>query len=228
MAEEIINGEPREPKRKVGNRRLARWHIHSFLIQTFFHRQLDSLVPEDHRAIEASRTLLMSALGTAANFFGGDGLFSLPTFDVWVRTNVAEPPLGLADEIASWLPDELCTLQATGESSKVSEKRVFAAEVAKTFIRELKALIPEYASAQRPPEDDEGGIGSAARDAAGSDLASDTEQHPGLILNVLFDHTCLLKGMLACGSGLGESGTPRHSWVSCWHIRALDDSNGLK
>jgi Lhr-like helicase len=36
----IISGRPREPKVKIDNRRLARRHIHSFLIQTFFHEQL--------------------------------------------------------------------------------------------------------------------------------------------------------------------------------------------
>src|SRR5207302_8607217 len=41
--EEIISGEPRLPKVKVDNRRLARRHIHSYLIQTFFHGGIDRL-----------------------------------------------------------------------------------------------------------------------------------------------------------------------------------------
>jgi ATP-dependent helicase YprA (DUF1998 family) len=192
--EEIISGEPREPKVKVDNRRLARRHIHSFLIQTFFNEQLDRLPPEEQQTIEASRTHLMSALGAAADFFGGEGPFSLPAFRTWVKANVIEPPARLADDIARWLPDELCTLGATDESSRVAEKRAFAAEVAQAFVSRLDALAPEFASAPRPPEsddDDEGGACAGANGAAGSGSAGDTEQHPGLLLNVLFDQGLL-------------------------------------
>lgn len=187
---QIISGEPREPKVKVDNRRLARRHIHSFLIQTFFHEQLDRLPPEDQRTIEASRADLMSAFGTAADFFGGDEPFSLSAFRAWVQNNVIESPARLADQIASWLPDELCTARARDEISRATEKRAFAREVAEAFIRKLEDLAPRYASAPPPPEGDEG-TGANALSAAGLDSAGETEQHEGLLLNVLFDEGLL-------------------------------------
>src|SRR5690606_20133778 len=41
--EGMMSGPPREPRVTIDNRRLARRHIHSYLIQTFFHHQLDRL-----------------------------------------------------------------------------------------------------------------------------------------------------------------------------------------
>lgn len=33
-------------------------------------------------------------------------------------------------------------------------------------------------------------------------------------LTLAIEHSCLLKPILGCGPSLGESGTPRHFWVS--------------
>ena len=39
----MISGPAREPRIKSDNRRLARRHIYSYLLQTFFHQQMDML-----------------------------------------------------------------------------------------------------------------------------------------------------------------------------------------
>ena len=67
--EKIISGKPRSPKVKVDNKRLARRHIHSFLIQTFFHGFIDRLSPEAQKELAAGRSNLFSAFGTAESFF---------------------------------------------------------------------------------------------------------------------------------------------------------------
>src|SRR5690348_10454322 len=47
--EAMISGAPREPRIKSDNRRLARRHIYSYLLQTFFHTRLD-LLSDDEQA----------------------------------------------------------------------------------------------------------------------------------------------------------------------------------
>lgn len=167
--EEIISGEPRLPKVKVDNRRLARRHIHSYLIQTFFHAQLDALPQEEQERIAATRTHLMSALGTTEDFFAATGRFSLPEFRRWVKANIFQDPAPLVNAIARWLPDEICTPGIDG-MARLAEKYKFILEVSRDFLAKLDELAPAYA-----------GI----RGAEGND------EEPRLLLDVLFD-----KGLL--------------------------------
>src|SRR6185295_13940460 len=57
----IISGPPREPRLKSDNRRLARRHVNSHLLQTFFHSQLDGLSAEEQAGISENRPGIMSA-----------------------------------------------------------------------------------------------------------------------------------------------------------------------
>ena len=142
--EAIISGRPREPKVKVDNRRLASRHVHSFLMQTFFHEQLDRLTQEEQQALANTRVHLMSAFGLATDFFNDSDAFSFSVFKSWVQTNVLSVNAHLAEIIASWLPDELCTSKSNDGQTRLTEKREFVIRVATTFIEKLDELAAGY------------------------------------------------------------------------------------
>src|SRR5262245_29882213 len=72
----IISGAPRQPKVKSDNRRLARRHINSHLLQTFFHGQIDRMSKAEQSRLETERPSIMSAFGSAREFFAGSGALS--------------------------------------------------------------------------------------------------------------------------------------------------------
>src|SRR5213076_478138 len=87
----IISGPPREPRLTADNPRLARRHVNSHLLQTFFHSRLDALSKEEQAEISAHRPGIMSALGDAEEFFEGTGTFSLAEFERWMGGEVLTP-----------------------------------------------------------------------------------------------------------------------------------------
>ncbi len=131
----MISGPPREPRIKSDNRRLARRHIHSHLLQTFFHTQLDKLTAEEEQRLAAARPNLMSVFGRAKEFYDGSGDFTYYAFEEWINQQVLTPKSGVVNEIAEWLPDEL----AAG-SDKYAAKQKFVKEVAEQFLRSLTDL----------------------------------------------------------------------------------------
>ena len=187
---EIISGEPRRPKVKVNNQRLARRHIHSYLIQTFFHEQLDRLPAEGQRAAEDGSGYLMIAFGLAVDFFAGDGPFSLTAFAAWVDERVIQSPAILATQIASWLPDELCSEKAGNDQARTREKQLLAAVAAKDFVAKLESLKSYYSTAPRLAGDDEDAADTSSSNA-NADVISISEESSGLLLNVLFDEGLL-------------------------------------
>lgn len=172
----IISGPPRAPKLKVDNRRLAVRHVHSYLIQTFFHETLDRLGQDDEAQIAAERTHIMSAFGPAADFFGGTGDFSLPSFRRWIEAQVTTPSAPLAERIAAWLPDAIVSTSATPPATQAADKAAFVRAVAEAFLATLQARVPTYG----------GG------DAAGTTGAPTGEDEDyGMLLDVLFDEGLL-------------------------------------
>ena len=103
----MISGAPREPRIKSDNRRLARRHIHSHLLQTFFHGQFDKLSADEKRQLAAARPNLLSAFGMAKDFYNDAGDFTYVAFEQWVREQVLVPKSAVLSEIVEWLPDEL-------------------------------------------------------------------------------------------------------------------------
>lgn len=194
---DIISGPPREPRIKVDNARLAERHVHSFLVQTFFHETLDRLGPAAEPVIAETRTNIMSAFGEARAFFLDDGDFSFAAFRRWVARAVAAPDAVLPGEVAAWLPD---SIPVPGRASTPAERRAFVVQVAERFVRSLdemgrefrhpsmagtvEAIAPTLARAQ-----------AEARTAAGDDVApngaADDEDEEGLLLNLLFDRGLL-------------------------------------
>jgi ATP-dependent helicase YprA (DUF1998 family) len=176
--EEIISGEPRLPKVKVDNRRLARRHIHSYLIQTFFHGGIDRLTSEEEKELAASRSSLFSALGRADAFFTGEDDFSLRNFKRWLEEHVLGAGAEYAGEIAMWLPDELFP-NSPSVKDRFEKKRSFAMETAQGFLDALEKLRCAYPSQQAAP---------AASEDVGDEQA---ENDLPLLLDVLFDRGLL-------------------------------------
>src|SRR5262249_29381563 len=173
--ETMISGAPREPRIKSENRRLARRHIYSNLLQTFFHMQMDRLSAEEQRKLAAKRPDLMSAFGNASDFFVPGGDFTFSAFESWMASAVLGKNSAVRDEIAAWLPDEIAGLV----KDIPAEKTKFAGEVAKDLLEALRALGAEITSKEKDKEGDE------EKDDEDSDTPT------GTFLDLLFD-----KGLL--------------------------------
>jgi ATP-dependent helicase YprA (DUF1998 family) len=131
----MISGPPRDPRIKSDNRRLARRHIHSHLLQTFFHSQLDRLSPEEEEQLVAARPNLLSAFGTTKEFYDEAGDFTFGAFEAWIRKNLLVPSSALLNEIVQWLPDEL-----TQENDKRTAKKMLIKGVAEQLVDSLRSL----------------------------------------------------------------------------------------
>lgn len=98
--QEIVAGTPRMPLIKTDNEKIARRHINSFLLQTFFHQMID-----DGHNLNSSNNLL-SVLGPASEFFKGDATpLNLKEFKGWVSDHVLKKTGLLKSHIVQWLPE---------------------------------------------------------------------------------------------------------------------------
>jgi hypothetical protein len=96
----MVRGTPRSPELKVQNEKIARRHVHAYLIQTFFmERQREG----------TGSAILQKSLGLTRDFFEGSSNESpnLRSFERWVLERVVTPPHPLRETIASWLPSNL-------------------------------------------------------------------------------------------------------------------------
>lgn len=135
---EIISGKPRDPKIKSDNCRLAVRHIHSFLLQTFFHGQLDDLEPTEYEQLRRARPSLMSAFGDAVDFFAGDSDFSLVAFERWIEGAVLQPESALVREMIAWLPPELA-----GPGDARTDLDAFVRDTTLRLVSKLRSLRPQ-------------------------------------------------------------------------------------
>ena len=167
----IISGSPRAPRIKSDNRRLARRHVNSHLLQTFFHGQIDKLSPREQATLASTRPGIMSAFGEASTFFAENGPFSFSAFELWMtRTVLAARSAAIAD-IAGWLPDELA-----GSGDTAAWKLTFVRGLARELLEQIR------------------GLGGRARVAAADDDAvepAEDDDDRGSFLDMLFD-----KGLL--------------------------------
>lgn len=184
----IISGLPREPKVKIDNRRIARRHINSYLIQTFFHQQLDLLSLEELQNIENMRSNLMSAFGFAVDFFANNqnNQFSLYAFQEWVQKEIQMRDAQTLETIISWLPNEICLNPNPHELLK--EKRKFVIETASRFIDELRNLATDYLNSTSDRSSEVEQNISAEHQGTNSDT---DENSVDLMINVLFDRDLL-------------------------------------
>jgi len=167
----IISGPPREPRLKADNPRLARRHVNSHLLQTFFHSRLDALSAEDQSEIAAHRPGIMSAFGDADEFFEGSTEFSFSEFEQWMRKTVLTPKSAVVEEVADWLP------AAIFKTGLADEKRKFVREIAEALLRTLTQI-----------RDERLGTSSAEGDTSDAD-ASDGDT--GGLLDLCFDRGLL-------------------------------------
>lgn len=130
----IISGPPREPRLKINNARLARRHINSHLLQTFFHSRLDALSVEEQEEIAQNRPDLMSAFGATHDFFGTDGDFTFAQFTDWMLNHVLVPNSTVIEEVASWLP--VAILPGEG----IEGRRSFVHRIAHELLTKLGEL----------------------------------------------------------------------------------------
>lgn len=133
---EIVSGPPRRPRVNVNNRRLARRHVCSHLVQTFFHQQLDDLPPGEQIRTKQSGADLFSALGPAGEFLAGDGPFSLASFESWVGREILTETGQATAQVALWLPDGLVDTAPNREAEKAS----FVRTTAMDFLEKLRRL----------------------------------------------------------------------------------------
>ena len=183
----IISGPPREPKVKIDNQRIARRHINSFLIQTFFHQQLDRMSSEDRQVMENTRGNILSAFGFAIDFFANDAKnqFTLDAFEKWIGQKVLGPKALLLDSVVSWLPDEICANAKPNELH--TAKREFTVDMATKFIRDLKEIAPDYFDAKNnnlTPS-------TTNQSVANENAESEEEYQASLLIDVLFDNDIL-------------------------------------
>ncbi|MNY46773.1 hypothetical protein D3C86_1819850 [compost metagenome] len=100
--EYIVAGAPRTPEVKVNNPKIARRHVHSFLIQTFFHEKMEQGV----NSPSEKTSILEKALGTTSDFFHGakDTGLNLDCFDRWVEDRILSESGDLRASVERWLP----------------------------------------------------------------------------------------------------------------------------
>ncbi len=101
----IVAGPPRNPDIKIDNPKIARRHVASYLLQTFFHRYMD-----EHNITTGNQTsALFRALGKASDFFFGAASAgpTFAAFRLWVNDNVVSPNGFNRGQIKSWLPSSL-------------------------------------------------------------------------------------------------------------------------
>jgi len=93
----MVAGPSREPKIKTNNPKIARRHVHAYLIQTYFLSFSGS-----------SSGSLTSALGRTRDFFDDDkGQPCYDNFRTWIDAEILNSREALFAEILSWLPKEI-------------------------------------------------------------------------------------------------------------------------
>ncbi|MFM0741696.1 DEAD/DEAH box helicase [Paraburkholderia xenovorans] len=163
----IVAGPPRAPELKIDNPKIAKRHVHAFLMQTYFR--------EAQRTLAASPTsaLLMKSLGPTRGFFHGpETVPNLRAFDEWVKVNALSTPFELTTAIAKWLPPGLNI-----ESPSLFD---WVHETTASFLKTLTALASEVPQQLTPVPVE-----------ADEDGASDDELEHEDLLEFLFFHQLL-------------------------------------
>ena len=127
---QIVSGPPRNPEVKTDNPKIARRHVNSYLLQTFFHDYMD----ENNILVGGTTSVLYRALGKTVDFFQGTGDegLDLQAFISWINVHVIAANGDLAVRISDWLPESLRT-----EPYSRSE---WVSDAAQHLISELKRL----------------------------------------------------------------------------------------
>lgn len=166
---EMISGAAREPRIKIDNPRLAKRHINSYLLQTFFYEKLENLSEDEKENIKRNRPNLMSAYGDVQDFFAKEGLFSFNSFKEWVKESVIGDESFRMQEVVSWLPDDLF-----GANSSDVVKKKFVKDVVAEFLHKISEIKLESSTT-----------------SGGEDVENQEENEDRFLLNVLFNRGLL-------------------------------------
>lgn len=144
--DEIVAGQPKPPRINIDNLKITRRHIHSYLIQTFFHEMIAK------GKMEASSNNLFSVLGSASDFFNmeSDSNFNLKAFEKWVNANVFADGGRILKDVLNWLPS----------SDMLTDGEQWIKEVSAYFLNKLKdiaenSLYPKHVDDTEFSEGDE-------------------------------------------------------------------------
>ncbi|MBV9993558.1 MAG: DEAD/DEAH box helicase [Alphaproteobacteria bacterium] len=144
---QIVAGAPRNPDIKTDNPKIARRHVNSFLVQTFFHRFMD----EHQIEVGGATSALFRALGKASEFFHGDPS-QVPTFSAfatWLQNHVIAEAGDLRRAISTWLPQNLRTEPLSRDAWIRSVTQALMAE-----LEDIKK-VPKPIAADNDDDDDD-------------------------------------------------------------------------
>lgn len=143
---QIVSGPPRNPEVKIDNPKIARRHVNSYLLQTFFHEYMD----ENNILVGGATSALSRALGKTVDFFRGTGDegLNLQAFTDWVDARVISAHGDLAVRISDWLPESL-RIDPHSRSEWISD-------AARHLVSELRQLstVVSGASLESPSTDE--------------------------------------------------------------------------
>jgi ATP-dependent helicase YprA (DUF1998 family) len=125
----MISGPVSALRIKDDNQKLARRHIHSYILQTFFHENIDI----KHPGVQPGD--IMSALGAATDFFkDSDSELSFGLFKDWTLRNFGSPAAAKTTRTVSWLPNNLLGL---GREAGLAD---YVVETARNFLTSLDEI----------------------------------------------------------------------------------------
>ncbi|MCA7082379.1 DEAD/DEAH box helicase [Cupriavidus sp. DB3] len=182
----IVAGDPRTPEVKVDNPKIARRHVHAYLIQTFFHERMS----QGDCGPSTQTSSLEKALGPTRIFFHGarDTRLTLEEFDAWVSRRVLASNGDLRASVAAWLPPALDT---GGEL--IEQWLATTAESFLATLHELGKKVPRPAAVPHGTAGKQ--LDSTVGDESMDEEASDTIANPQLeqeeLLEFLFFHGLL-------------------------------------
>lgn len=121
----LIGAQNAEPIIYINNKKIIERHVNATLIQKFFQKAPISQTAD-----------VFSSLGSAANFFLGNGAYSLKKFQEWIQKEVMAKSSDTAEKIATILPDSLEGISY----DKPRWKDTFIKETATRFVDSLTKL----------------------------------------------------------------------------------------
>jgi hypothetical protein len=96
---EIVSGHPRSLNVKIDNAKIARRHVHAYILQQFF---------DGKRAGVSSD--ISSSLGSLEDFFINAGELSLDEFQKWSKSAISKD---LSQRIGAWIGSKLQNVDDT-------------------------------------------------------------------------------------------------------------------
>ena len=144
--EVMISGQAREPRIKSDNQRLARRHIYSYLLQTFFHQQMDLLPEAQQENSGRIETGPHERFRTGHSFFHGDDQFTFAAFQQWMKG-----PNSKRFTIVSCHGSPMSCFPM--QSSREVEKATYVKAISAEMIEELTAIGKEVEANEAAPDE---------------------------------------------------------------------------